>query len=189
MQLRRLSLRDNPLRRRSDRLETWLLWCAVVGALLMIPIGAATGNAVRAALDDSSARERAGLRQVEARTLESAEHEVPSAPGDVLTVLKVEYVDPHGQARQGFAPVVRGTRAGAEITIWLDRDGTVVPTPRSASDNVAFGASAGFGTVVGSWLLLWGLFRLARIPIDRRRMRAWDAEWATVAPRWYRGQK
>ncbi|MEU8226153.1 hypothetical protein [Kribbella sp. NPDC048915] len=187
MQLRRLGIGPNALRRRSDRIEATVLWCALVVALLMIPIGAATGNAVQNSLEASSARQRAELHQVQARTLEGAEHEVPSVPGDVLTVLKVEYVDPQGALRQGYASFVHGTKAGAELTIWLDRSGAIVPAPRS--DNAAYGAAAGISTVLGSWLLLWGLARLARVPLDRGRFRAWDAEWCRIAPRRHPDQK
>lgn len=189
MQTRRLGFARNPLRRQSDRLETVLLWSALIVALLMIPIGAAVGNGVRDTLDASTARQRAALHEVQAQTLESAEHEVPSVPGDVLTVVQVGYVDLHGTERQGYTSVVRGTKDGTETTVWLDGSGNIVAAPRSTSDDAAFGASAGIATVFGSWLLLWGLFRLARIPLDRRRLRAWEAEWNTIAPRWLRGQK
>lgn len=189
MQTRRLGLGRNPLRRPSDRLETVLLWCALIAALLMIPIGAATGNGVRNSLEASSARQRAELHQVQARTLESAEHEVPTVPGDVMTIVQVGYVDAQGVERQGRTSVVRGTKSGAGVTVWLDGSGNIVPAPRSTADDVAFGTGAGISTVLGSWLLLWGLFRLARISLDRRRLRAWESEWTTIAPRWLRGQK
>lgn len=188
MQTRRLGIGRNSLRRRSDRLESMLLWCVLLVALLVIPTGAATGNAVRNTLDASSDRQRAALHEVRAETLESAEHDVPSVPGDVLTVIKVGYVDAHGVERQGYTTVVRGTKAGAGVTVWLDSSGTIVAAPRSTSDNAAYAAIAGTFTVLGSWLLLWGVFRLARIPLDRRRLRAWDAEWSTIAPRRPRGQ-
>jgi hypothetical protein len=189
MQARRLGIGHNALRRPSDRLETMLLWSTLIVALLMIPIGAAIGTGVRNTLDASSDRQRAALHQVQARTLESAEHEVPSVPGDVLTALQVGYVDMQGVDRQGYTSVVRGTKAGAEVTVWLDDSGTIVAAPRSRTDDAAFGITAGIFTVFGSWLLLWGLFRLARVPLDRRRLRAWEAEWGTIAPRWLRGQK
>jgi hypothetical protein len=64
-----------------------------------------------------------------------------------------------------------------------------VTAPRSPSDSAAFGVAAGIFTVLGSWLVLWGLFGLARLPLERRRARDWDAAWDTVAPRWLHGQK
>ena len=75
------------------------------------------------------------------------------------------------------------------MTIWLDASGNVAAAPRSTSDSAAYGGSVGLLTVVGSWLLLWALFLLARVPLDGRRSRDWDAEWTTVAPRWLRGQR
>jgi hypothetical protein len=189
MQARRLGFGRNPLRRWSDRAEITLLWCALITALLLVPVGAAVGTSVRNSLNASAAQQRALLHEVRARTLESTEGMVPSAPGDVLARAGVSYTDPQGVDREGTASVVMGTKAGAEVTIWLDRSGNIVTAPRSGADSAAFGAGAGISSVLGSWLLLWGLFGLARLPLNRRRVREWDAEWQTVAPRWLHGQK
>ncbi|NIK59178.1 hypothetical protein [Kribbella shirazensis] len=189
MQARRLGVGRNPLRRPSDRLEAVLLWSVLLVALLMIPVGAAVGIGVRNSLEATAAHQRAALHEVGARTLESTERTVPSAPGDVLSRARVSYVDPQGIEREGTASVVVGTKPGVEVTIWLDRSGSIVAAPRSRSDSAAFGALAGFLIVPGAWLLLWGQFLLARLPLDRRRTRDWDAQWETVAPRWLHGQK
>lgn len=186
---RRLGIgRRNPLRRRSDRIEAALLWCGLIVALLLIPVAAAVGTSVRNAGEASAARQRAVLHGVKAHTLEGTERVVPSAPGDVLSRARISYVDHLGVAREGMTSVVIGTKSGDEVTIWLDRNGTIVTAPRVSADNAAIGSSTGFLTLAGSWLVLWGSVRLARIPLDRRRARDWDAEWQAVAPRWLRGQ-
>ncbi|WP_329000965.1 hypothetical protein OHA18_41860 [Kribbella sp. NBC_00709] len=189
MQARRLGGRRNPLRRSTDRIETALLWCTLVAALLLIPVGAAVGTGVQNSLDASAARQRAVLHQVQARTLESSERQVPAVQGDVLSQVPVSYVDPRGAEQRRMTSVVIGTKAGAEVTIWLDRSGNIVTAPLSKSDSAAFGGTAGFFTVLGGWLALWGVFNLARVPLNRRRSREWDAEWLAIAPRWSRGQK
>lgn len=189
MQARRLGGRRNPLRRSTDRIETALLWCTLVAALLLIPVGAAVGTGVQNSLDASAARQRAVLHQVQARTLESSERQVPAVQGDVLSQVPVSYVDPQGVEQRRMTSVVIGTKAGAEVTIWLDRSGNIVRAPLATSDSAAFGGTAGVFTVFGGWLLLWGLFGLAGVPLDRRRSREWDAEWLAIAPRWSRGQK
>ncbi|TCC08469.1 hypothetical protein [Kribbella soli] len=189
LQTRRLGFGRNPLRRWSDRAETALLWCAVIAALLLAPAGAAVGTGVRDSLNATAAQQRAVLHEVSARTLGSTERMVPSAPGDVLSRARVSYTDPQGVDREATASVAMGTKAGVEVTIWIDSSGSIVTAPRSRSDSAAFGVAAGIFTVLGSWLLLWGLFGLARLPLDRRRSRDWDAEWDTVAPRWLHGQK
>jgi hypothetical protein len=188
-QARRLGFGRNPLRRRSDRTEAVLLWCSVLAALLLIPVAAAIGATVSNSIDESIARQRAVLQPVKATTLEGTERVVASAPGDVLSRVQVSYVDANGFAREGTTSVVIGTKAGDKVTVWLDRSGTIARSPRSTADSSAFGISAGFLTLAGSWLLVWGVLQLARIPLDRRRAREWKNEWLAVAPRWLHGQK
>ncbi len=188
-QARRLGFGKNPLRRRSDRIEAVVLWCGLLVALLLIPVAAAIGTGVSNASEESAARQRAILHEVKATTLEDTATAVPSAPGDVMSRAQVSYVDANGVARDGMTSVVIGTKAGDEVTIWLDHSGNIVRTPRSGADSSAFGTSVGFLMLAGSWLLLWGLVRLARVPLDRRRAREWENEWRAVAPRWLHGQK
>lgn len=189
MQARRLGAGRNPLCRSTDRIETVLLWCTLVVALLLVPFGAAVSTTVGNALDASAARQRAVLQMLPARTLESTERQVPAVQGDVLSRVPVTYVDPQGVEHRAVTNVVIGTKAGAEVEIWLDRSGSIVTAPRAKSDSLAFGALAGVFTVLGGWLVVWALFSLAKRPLNRRRFRDWDAEWQAVAPRWSRGQK
>ncbi|MER7251394.1 hypothetical protein [Kribbella sp. NPDC000426] len=189
MQARRLGFGRNSLRRPSDRLEAALLWCALIAALVMLPVGAAVGTGLQSSLDASAARQRTSLHEVQGRALESADRSVPSVPADVLSMVRVSYVDLHGTERVGMRSVVIGTKAGDTVPVWLDGSGNIVTAPRSKSDSAAFGATLGIFTVLGAWLLLWGLFRLVRVPLDRRRYREWTSEWLSVAPRWLRGQR
>lgn len=189
MQARRLGFGRNPLRRRVDRTEAALLWCALIFALLLIPIGSAVGTSYRNASDATAARQRAVLHEVQARTLEGTAFDAPTAPGQVLERVRVGYVDQRGVGREGTTSVVIGTKAGVEMPVWLDQTGQITTPPRTIGDSAALGSLIGVLTVTGSWLVLWIAFRLARIPLDRRRARAWDAEWRTVATRWTRGQK
>lgn len=188
-QARRLGLGKNPLRRRSDRIEALLLWGGLVVALLLIPVSAAVGTSVRNASEESAARQRAVLHEVQATTLESTEHVVPSAPGDALAAVAVRYVDMNGVTREDRTSVVMGTKAGAPLTIWIDSSGDIAPSPRLPADSAAFGAVTGFLMLILSWLLVWASVQLAQIPLNRRRSRDWDAEWLAVSPRWLHGQK
>jgi hypothetical protein len=190
MQARRLGIgRKNSMRRWSDHAEAALLWCVLVAALVMAPAAAAIGTSISNALDASAARQRTVLHEVTARTLGNTALSLPSAPGSPLSLSQVSYVDLNGVEQQGLASVVIGTPAGAEVPIWLDRSGNIVAAPRSHSDSGALGATAGLFIMLGSWLALWGAFRLVRIPLDRRRIREWDAEWQSTAPRWLHGQR
>jgi hypothetical protein len=186
MQFRRLGFGGNPLRRGADRVESVLVLGTVLLALLAVPAAAALGTAVRNASEHSAAQRRAELHQVQARTVEDTPTAVPVAPGQVGSRVRVAWVDEAGFPQEGRTDVVIGTNAGTEVTIWLDRHGSIGAPPRQPADNTALGAAAGLTAVMLAWPLLWGLFRLARIPLDRRRARDWAREWEQVAPRWKR---
>jgi hypothetical protein len=188
MQLRRLDLRHNPLRRRVDRTESLLLSAMLFAALLLVPAAAALGTAIADASERSATQRRAELRPVQARTLEDTASAVPSVPGQMASRVRVGWTDEAGLPREARSDVVIGTKAGTAVTIWLDRAGAVSPAPRQPADSAALGAAAGLTAVMLGWPSLWGLFRLARIPLDRKRARDWEREWAEISPRWKRSQ-
>jgi hypothetical protein len=183
MRARRLGYGRNPLRRRVDRIESAIVFGAVLAALLMIPIAAATGTAVRNASEQAAAHRRAVLTQVQARTLEDTES-APDASGQVATTVRVTWIDPAGLPREGRASVAFGTKKDAEVIVWLDSSGAVTVPPRAAGDSAALGDVVGLSLAMTSWLLITGLARLSVVPLNRRRMRAWEREWEIVAPRW-----
>jgi len=109
MQARRLGLGRSPLRRRVDRLESAIVWGAVLAALLMIPAAAAIGTAVRNASERSAAEQQAVLTQVRAQTLESSEPVVAEVPAAYSSLVKVGWTDLAGVSREGQTSVLAGT--------------------------------------------------------------------------------
>ncbi|MFG1817688.1 hypothetical protein ACGFIF_28290 [Kribbella sp. NPDC049174] len=188
MLLRRLGFGRNPLRRRVDRIESALLLGAVVAGLLVVPAAAALGTTIHDRAEHTAAQQRAQLRSVQARTLETTAEVVPSTPGQVVSSVRVSWLDRSGSPQVGWADVVIGTKAGTELTIWLDRSGAITRAPREPGDSAALGAAAGLTLPMLAWPFLFGLFRLARRPLDRRRTEDWAREWEQVSPRWTRPQ-
>jgi hypothetical protein len=188
MQVRRLGIGRNPLRRRVDRLESMVLLGAVLAALLMIPVAAALGTSVRNSSENAAAQRRAVLTQVQARTLENTETVVPEAVGQVTSRVRVAWIDPAGSPREGHTNVAIGTNQGTEVTVWLDGSGAITSPPRPAGDSAAIGGAVGLSVAMMSWLLIAGLARLAVVPLNRRRMRDWEREWEQVAARWRQSQ-
>ena len=86
------------------RRESAIVFGAVLAALLMIPIAAATGTAVRNASEHAAAHRRAVLTQVQARTLEDTES-APDGTGQVDTTVRVTWIDPAGRPHEGRANV------------------------------------------------------------------------------------
>lgn len=188
MQARRLGYGRNPLRRRVDRIESMLILLAVLAGLLLLPIGAAVGTSVRKASEREAAQQRSLLQAVQARTVEDVPAAIGDVPGQVTARTRVVWQAPDGSQQEGRTQVFLGTKANSEITIWLDRSGAIAAPPRQPGDSAALGAAAGLTTVMGSWFLLWLLVLAARYPLERRRMRDWQDEWAQVAPLWTRRQ-
>jgi hypothetical protein len=184
MQARRFGLRPGPHRRRVDRVEAALRLGALVISLLIIPVAVVLGTEVRDDTEQAAGERRSELQQVHAQAVEDAFAGTVVVPGQVSWPIRVVYQDAQGVERNGIADGLIGTKAGAVVVIWLDRSGSIVPPPPRPGDSTALGVSAGLTMVTVSWLLLSGLFVLARRPLDRRRADDWEREWSEVSRRW-----
>ncbi|TLS46515.1 hypothetical protein FE633_09390 [Streptomyces montanus] len=174
--------RRNPLRRRVDVVEAWVVlaaWIfAVVGGLLA---GLVAANALTQSLD----RQREERRPVPAVLAENAPGAVPSSVvGDERVWAKVRWKAPDGSAHTGRAKVDPETRAGSRTTVWTDRHGTLMSEPVSQAEAVLQATSAGLLAAMGGCgvvtLTAWGV----RARIDRVRMRQWAVAWEQADLRW-----
>jgi hypothetical protein len=176
--------RRNPLRRRSDTVEAWIVLAAWILALLG---GLLAGQAGAVAMDDAFASRRAQVRPVPAVLTEDAAEEsqsVTSGTSSDTVWVKVRWTADDGSTHTGRAKAGTGTAAGARVTVWTDRAGVLVAQPPTVTEARLQSALAGvliaFG--VGGTVLLCG--RLVRRGLDRRRLAQWDAEWERVGPQW-----
>ncbi len=90
---------------------------------------------------------------------------------------------PDGKEVTGQVPVPYGIRAGATITVWTERDGDLTTAPLTSpqvSDQAELGGVAG---VIAAAAVLALTGALARRALDKRRLAAWDADWA-AGPHW-----
>jgi len=182
-----LGVDRNPLRRGSDRVEAALRLFMIL--LLVLAVPAAAVVAGRWADHDA-------LRRAQAeRTLD---HQVTAvllrdAPGvglpDPFTSVQTAWVparwQPPGQPpRTGdvLAPV--GSRQGSTVRTWIGPSGAVTDPPLDHRIVVGDVWLAVMATCLVSWLLLLAAAVLARGALDRRRLRAWEAEWRSCGPTW-----
>ncbi|MET8725022.1 Rv1733c family protein [Streptomyces misionensis] len=178
--------RRNPLRRRADVVEGWV----VLGVwLLTVLAGSLTGDTVARSLSHGLAHQRAGRHPAVAHLVAkaprvSAAHRNP-LPGERVRA-EVRWTAADGSARTGRVRVVPGSAAGTPVTVWTDRRGHLVAgpvTPGQAALRAAFlGGLAGAATA----LVPFGAGLLLRAHLDRRRLTAWDTEWARLGPQWGR---
>ncbi|MFE2645379.1 hypothetical protein ACFXDO_22855 [Streptomyces nigra] len=173
--------RRNPLRRRSDSVEAWVVlgtWAlALLGSLIV-------GQVTLRSVQDGIASRRAEVHAVSAVLTENAPNTLAvRASGSSDTVwAKVRWTSADGSTHTGRAQVEPGGKAGSTATVWTDRTGSLVSEPTTATEamlesafaGVLVGMSVGAGVLFGGWLV--------RRDMERRRMGEWDEEWKQAGP-------
>jgi len=184
---RRLRPDHNPLRRRSDLIEAWLLPAVIAAFLTLGPLVAGA----------ASAWVHAG--SAAARDAQRSWHRVPAvllaaAPGPMMSdngsnswlVWTPARWTAAGRQRAGKVPAAAGTRAGSTIPVWLDRAGNVrmpPPTAGHVRDRVVLAALIALTALAAA---LASLAAVVRWVLDRGRLADWEAEWRSVGPQWSR---
>ncbi|WP_432169773.1 Rv1733c family protein [Streptomyces sp. 1222.5] len=178
--------RRNPLKRRADVVEAWV----VLGAwLLTLLLGVAAGLAAARSVEHGLARERAAWRPAVAHVVERVPGTSPAhghvSSGERIWA-EVRWSTADGSTHTGQVRVKPGSRAGARVTVWTDPRGHLVGRPVTASE-AAFRAAL-IGVLVGlsaaAVPFVGGLALRGRL--ERRRMEDWDTEWSRFGPQWGR---
>jgi hypothetical protein len=92
---------------------------------------------------------------------------------------------PPGQPpRTGEVLAVVGARKGSTVRTWIDPSGAVTGPPVDHRVVVGNVWLAVMMTCLVTWVLLLAAGMLARRALDRRRLRAWEAEWRASGPQW-----
>ncbi|WP_200302049.1 Rv1733c family protein [Streptomyces adelaidensis] len=176
--------RRNPLRRRSDRLESWVV---LIAWALTLFGGVVTGLMAAESVESGLARQRAEWHPVGAQLTEDApEPTGASGSGAEKVWAKVRWAAPDGSAREGQARVGPGSVMGAPVTVWTDTEGRLVTKPATESQAGLRAALVGglAGLFVAAVPFAGG--RLVRARMERRRMDRWDEEWELIGPLWER---
>ncbi|MFD1659268.1 hypothetical protein ACFSL4_13910 [Streptomyces caeni] len=176
--------RRNSLRRRSDRVEAWIV---LVTWFFVLLAGAFAGQAAAGAVQDGLDARRAQSSPVRAVLAEDAAKRPQTTPyADGAVWAQVRWTAADGSARTGLAKVGADSKAGSTTTVWTDRTGELVPRPATAAEArlqaLLLGALAGLGAAGGVLAGGW----LVRGRLERRRLQAWDREWEQIGPRWRR---
>jgi hypothetical protein len=177
--------RRNPLRRRSDVIEAWVV---LVTGLVMAVGGPAAGVAAGNSVDEALRQGRAERHRVPAVLKEDAPTATAAADGtnSARVSAVVRWTGPDGAVHTGTARVFEGRKAGDATVVWTDGRGRLVqqpPTPeqiatRSVLAGVSAAAGVGAVSLAGRGIVRWRL--------DRSRAQEWGRAWAEVGPRWSR---
>lgn len=182
---RRLGRGHNPLRRRLDLLDAWLLPVAVVVFLALCPLVAVvTGMWLRA---DNAATQRAeqSWHPVSATLLGAAAGPQFTDHGaNTWTAWEPARWTVDGRQHTGSIPVPAGSAAGSTQTVWLNGHGRVQVPPLTAGQLGQAIDAATLISLVGLAVVVSILTVLARWILDRRRLAGWEAGWLAVGPSW-----
>ncbi|SDG29266.1 hypothetical protein SAMN05421505_10366 [Sinosporangium album] len=172
----------NPLRRRCDRIEafvvTILLLIGLVAVYPAVVVGVMT-------FDHGVATEKAG-RWVHAVVVSEAPHGVltSAAAQAAPAMAHVRWHGPGDKNTTALAPVPAGTEPGQAVNIWVDGSGTPGSGPQDRVTTVVHAVTTGLGTMIGAAALLCLAGALTRKVLDRRRLAEWEAEWTAADRHW-----
>jgi hypothetical protein len=184
---RRLGFDHNPLRRRWDLIDGWLLPAAIVAFLILGPL-AATGAALWVHADNEA------VQRADKSWHEVTGVLVDPVPGPLFSdnganswlVWSPARWIADGHTRTGEVPAPAGAGVGTTVKVWLNRAGEVQAPPLTA-------AGAGNRILIAVAFALAGLTALltaaaviARWVLDRKRIASWEAGWLSVGPQWSR---
>jgi len=173
--------RRNPLRRREDRVEAWI----VLAVWVLVTLGGAVAGVVagQGAADDL-ARQYTERHPTRAVLTGNAPRTASGGGIDDRVLAPVRWTASDGTTHRGRARVPVGDKAGDRVVVWLDARGALTREPtgpvEAGFEAALLGAAAALavgGAAVGAGLT-------ARWCLDRRRLDAWGREWELVGPRW-----
>jgi hypothetical protein len=185
---RRLGSDHNPLRRRSDLIEAWLVPAVIAVFLALGPL-AGWGAATWVHHDITAARHaQRSWHSVHAVLLSATAGPLMSDNGaNSWTVWAPARWTVGGQPHVGQVPAAAGSREGSSTPVWVDRTGNVRVPPLTAGQargRVSLAVSAALAVLA---VLLAGLALTYRRVLVRRRLASWEADWRSVSPLWSLG--
>lgn len=169
-------------RRATDLVEDVVVWLLISASLLLVAIALIAGVGAHGRVSDRIRIQTEERTMVAATVLAVAALVPPDSfnrPG-----VEAQWVGLDGMRRTGAVPMTGATPAGAEVAVWLDRDGAVVEPPTSGMDAVAAGIFSGIAVLFVGASVLGVVWLLVRRGIDTVNSRRWAREWADVGPEW-----
>ncbi|GGJ06778.1 Rv1733c family protein [Streptomyces brasiliensis] len=172
--------RRNPLRRRSDVVEAWIVLATWTTALLG---SAAAGTAGALAMDGAvrqAQAERHPASAVLVDTLPVTTDGRATGRAHDRATATVRWTDGAGRVRTGDTAVRAGTAPGTRMTVWTGPDGRLVAGPIGPAAAAARVGLAGTGVALGTGLLVMTGGRVVRLRVERRATEQWGVEWDRV---------
>jgi hypothetical protein len=182
---RGVRLDRNPLRRRSDRVETLVLAGSFAAAIAAAPFAAqAASHASYSAAQHARQAELATRHQVKAVLLEPAGGTANGYEIDTQVTARARWTSVTGVTRTGRVSAPVGTEKGEQVAVWTDTAGYLASPPLMDSQVAGQADLAAVAAVASIGILYLCETVVVRHVLTRRRMAAWDDDWAVTEPMW-----
>lgn len=164
-----------------------MLAISVATAVVATPFAAhVAADAAHSAAVDAQRSEAATLHEVKAVLLRPAPSSAAAYTMDDEVLTQAAWTSRTGVVRTGQVMAPPGAPRGTVVGVWTDAAGHLADSPLT-DDQVAGQADlAETGTIIGMAALFGCEMLIVRRVINRRRMAAWDADWAVTGPAWNR---
>ncbi|MDF3299300.1 Rv1733c family protein [Streptomyces tropicalis] len=184
--------RRNPLRRRTDLVESWVALVSVLLALVAAPVaGSLVGSAARSTLQRSVQEERRDRHPVTATVVRrldrfAVEPDPDTSSGqEARSRVVADWRAVDGSRHRGPATSeLRAPRPGDRFPLWTDGRGRVAARPLEPATATAHAVLAGCGAAALAAGLIECIRRLAVGILVRRRYARWDHDWDRAGPDW-----
>jgi hypothetical protein len=184
---RRAGLDRNPMRRKCDRVQAWLMLALTAAFLIAGPIVAwQTGRAAYVDAEQAAGIARQHRFPAEAVLEKDALGAPPisqSIPANRPAV-PARWKAPDGAVRIGEIVPSSPARAGTVVQIWTDAWGNWAAPPPPDADASRKGLDTALIALVGLSCATVFIRSTVRRSLLRRQLAAWQLEWALVEPRW-----
>ncbi len=180
----------NPLRRTSDRVETYLLAGLFVASAAGAPFAAqAASHAAYAGALHAQQTQIATRHQVRAELTQPAGNAISGYSLSAYVPAQAAWTSVTGVKHTGQVLALTGSKKGSTVTVWTDPAGNLVSPPLLASQVTGQGDVAALAAVAGIGMLYLCEAGVVRFVLNRRRMAAWDADWVVTAKTWDHRQR
>jgi hypothetical protein len=174
-------------KRPADRVEDLAAWMLMALALLAVLGALVVGRgAFELALTRGHVPGATPVRAVLLADAMPAPTTEPGRPPSPLQRVPVAWTGSDGTERTAELAVPAPMTAGAEVTMWLDRDGQPAVGPAGRPQAVVFGVGVGLTVATFVWALLAAAWSGVQRWSAARHAAAWAREWARVEPLWSR---
>lgn len=177
----------NPLRRRSDRVEAYLLTGSLAAMLAAAPFAAkAASQASYTAAAHTEQAQLATRYEVKAVLLQAAGNATAGYSLESDVPVQAHWTSVGGVPHTGQVMAPPGTAKGKPVLVWTTKSGTPTGPPLQPGQVAGQADLAAVAAVTGIGVLYLCEAAVVRRILSRRRMAAWDADWAVTEPLWNR---